>query len=111
MLLLNLNVIIYTFIDHGKGDAEIYVTIRLFYDNNFVKEKCLRIMQGSYNMNKICNYKCMFCKDRDIDFSAGDMRAQHFEGGDFDFTARYFLEFSLNNSSAQFYCIYHIINR
>jgi len=47
----------------------IYATIRLFYENNFVKLKCLRVMQRDYNMYKICNQKFMFCQDRGIDFS------------------------------------------
>jgi len=29
----------------------IYATTRLFYENDFMKEKSLRVMQGGYNMN------------------------------------------------------------
>jgi len=34
-----------------------------------MKEKCLRVMQGRYNMNVRCNLKYMSRKDRDTDFS------------------------------------------
>jgi len=49
----------------GSMQQPNYYTI---YENNFMKEKCLRVMQGGYNMNIICNQKFMFCKDRGIDF-------------------------------------------
>jgi len=51
--------------------AGIYASTKLLYENNFMKEKCLRVMQGGYNsiMNIRCNQKCMFYDDRGIDFS------------------------------------------
>jgi len=45
--------------------AGIYATTKLFYEN----KKCLRVMQGGYNMNIRCNQKLMFYEDRNIDFS------------------------------------------
>jgi len=49
--------------------AGIYVTIKLSYENNLMKEKRIRVMQGDYSMNIRCNQKFMFSKDRSIDFS------------------------------------------
>jgi len=86
------------FIDHAitaKVNAlysrDLY---KLLYENNIMKEKCLRVthggncfvsynkekIQNSYNTNIRCNQKCMFCS---IDFSTWlddtrDMCAHYF---------------------------------
>jgi len=62
------------FINHGKGNTEIYVTTKLFYENNISWKKrfgffILSIMNVGYNINIRCNKKLMFYKDRGIDFS------------------------------------------
>jgi len=50
--------------------AEIYAATKLLCENNCCMiEKCLRAMQGGYNMNIRCNQKCVFCNDRGIDFT------------------------------------------
>lgn len=63
----------------------IYATIRLFYENNFMKEKCLCAMQLGFNMNIRCNQMFTLCKYRGIDCTGcaddmWDMRTQHFLG-------------------------------
>jgi len=37
--------------------AGIYATTRLFYENNFIKYECLRVIQGDHNMNIRFNQK------------------------------------------------------
>jgi len=53
----------------AKHYREINATTKLLYKNNFMKQKCLRVMQGDYNIYIRCNQKCMLCKDRGIDFT------------------------------------------
>jgi len=53
-----------------------------------MKEKCLRVMQGGYNMNIRCNQNFMFYEDRSKDFSVCSENTR-------DISARYFWGFPL----------------